>query len=97
MLTPKQRAYLRSLAQKENTIFQIGKSGVSPEFIQSADDALEKRELIKISVLNNCEEELSAAAEKTASRTHSEVVQIIGRKFVLYRASKKPHIELPKA
>ncbi|MBQ5960215.1 MAG: ribosome assembly RNA-binding protein YhbY [Firmicutes bacterium] len=96
-MTPKQRAYLRSLAQKENAIFQIGKSGVSPEFIQSADDALEKRELIKISVLNNCEEELSAAAEKTASRTHSEVVQIIGRKFVLYRASKKPHIELPKA
>ncbi len=97
MLTPKQRAYLRSLAQKENALFQIGKSGVTPEFIQSTDDALEKRELIKISVLNNCEEELADAAEKTASRTHSEVVQIIGRKFVLYRASRKPHIELPKA
>lgn len=97
MLTPKQRAYLRSLAQKENALFQVGKGGVTPEFIKSTDDALEKRELIKISVLNNCEEDVAVAADKTASRTHSEIVQIIGRKFILYRASRKPHIELPKA
>ena len=88
----KQRAYLSGLASKLTPIMQIGKSSLTPEIIRAADEALEARELIKISVLKNCFDDPRAIAEIT----HSEVVRVIGKKIVLYRAAKKPKIELPK-
>ena len=88
MLTSKQRAYLRSLAVNEDTILRMGKSGMSPELVKQADDALEKRELIKGRVLdNNIDYDARTAAEELAKATRSEVVQVIGTKFVLYRES----------
>lgn len=96
MLTSKQRAYLRSLAAKENPVVQIGKDSVTPELVKSVDEVLEARELIKANVLNNCIDDARDIAETVAQRTHSEVVQVIGRKIVFYRKSKKkPVIELP--
>ena len=98
MLTSKQRAYLRSLAVNEDTILMVGKSGMSPEVIKQADDALEKRELIKGRVLVETSP-LSPreAAEDIARQTGSDVVQVIGSRFVLYRRKKKdPKIVLPR-
>ena len=92
----KQRAYLSGLASKLTPIMQIGKSSLTPEIIRAADEALEARELIKISVLKNCFDDPRAIAEMMAGRTHSEVVRVIGKMSVLYRAAKKPKIELPK-
>ena len=92
----KQRAYLSGLASKLTPIMQIGKSSLTPEIIRAADEALEARELIKISVLKNCFDDPRAIAEMMAERTHSGVVRVIGKKFLLYRAAKKPKIELPK-
>lgn len=97
MITTKQRAYLRSLGHDLEPIFQIGKQGVTPEVVTAIDAALEARELIKVAVLNNCEEDVREVCEKVYSRTHSEPVQVIGHKFILYRESKKPKIELPPA
>lgn len=97
MLNSKQRAYLMSLASKITPIFQIGKSSLTPEIISAVDAALEKRELIKISVLKNCFDDPREIADVMAERTHAEVVQVIGKKIVLFRVSKKkPVIELPK-
>ena len=96
IMTTKQRAYLKSLASTMDPIFQVGKGGAAPELVNALDDALEKRELIKINVLNNCADDLRDIAEMIASRTHSQVVQVIGRRIVLYRPSKKPQIQLPK-
>ena len=94
MLTSKQRAYLRSLAVNEDTILMVGKSGMGPEVIKQADDALEKRELIKGRVLPVSPRE---AAEELAQKTGSDVVQVIGSRFVLYRRKKKdPKIVLPR-
>ena len=92
----KQRAYLSGLASKMTPILQIGKSSLTPEIITAVDEALEARELIKISVLKNCFDDPRAIAETMAERNHSQVVRVIGRKIVLYRAAKKPKIELPK-
>lgn len=88
MLTSKQRAYLRSLAANEDTIMQIGKSGISENLIKTVSDALEARELIKLRVLENSEESPRSAAEALATATDSEVVTVIGTKLVLYRESK---------
>ncbi|MGN0291777.1 MAG: ribosome assembly RNA-binding protein YhbY, partial [Lachnospiraceae bacterium] len=89
--------YLKSLASKITPIFQVGKASLTPEMITALDTALEKRELIKVSVLKNCLDDPRAIAEVIGERTHSEVVQVIGKKIVLYRPSKKdPKIELPK-
>ena len=97
-LTSKQRAYLRGLAQRIDPIFHIGKSGITPEITEAVAAALEARELIKLSVLNNCDMATADAAEMLGGRTRSEVVQVIGKKFVLFRVSKtKPTIEVPKA
>ena len=85
----KQRAYLSGLASKLTPIMQIGKSSLTPEIIRAADEALEARELIKISVLKNCFDDPRAIAEMMAERTHSEVVQVIGRKIVLFRQAKE--------
>ena len=91
----KQRAYLPGLASKMSPIVQIGKSSLTPEIIQAVDEALEARELIKISVLKNCFDDIHAIADTMAERTHAQVVRVIGRKIVLYRAAKKPKIQLP--
>lgn len=97
MLNSKQRAYLMSMASSITPIFQIGKASLTPEIITAVDAALEKRELIKISVLKNCFDDPREIAQIMAERTHSQVVQVIGKKIVLFRASKKkPVIELPK-
>ena len=88
MITGKQRATLRSMANTIQPIFQIGKGGLTPALTQQLDDALEARELIKVSVLETCEITQKEAGETAAQRTKSELVQTIGRKFVLYRASK---------
>jgi len=97
-MTTKQRAYLISLAMKIDPIFQIGKEGLSPGLTKAVDEALEARELIKISVLQNCEDNPKEIAVMVAERTRSQVVQVIGKKIVLYREGKddKKKIELPK-
>lgn len=95
----KQRAYLKGLAMTMDAILQIGKSGITPELTAAVAEALEARELIKISVQKDCPEDNRQAAETLAGRTQSEVVQVIGRKIVLYkpaRDEKKCRIELPK-
>ena len=97
MLTSKQRAFLRGMANGMDAIFQVGKNGVTPELRDTVYNALEARELVKISVLDNNMLGAREAAEMLASRTGAEVVQVIGNKFVLYRAAKKPVIELPQA
>ena len=89
-MTSKQRSYLKSIASNYDAIFQVGKSSVSPEVIDAIREALEKRELIKISVLKNCADEPKDIAQIIAERTRSQVVQVIGRKIVLYKpASNK--------
>lgn len=96
-MTSKQRAYLKSIAMVTEPILQIGKGRLTPEITESVNEALEARELIKISVLNNCLEEADDIARVLSERTGSEVVQVIGKKIVLYRESrKKKKIELPK-
>lgn len=95
--TSKQRAYLKSLAQNENSIIQIGKQTVTPELTESVLECFNNRELIKITVLKNCEMAPIEAANILAERTGSEVVQVIGRKIVLYKEDKdNPVIKLPK-
>ena len=97
MLTSKQRAYLRSLAQSEDTIVMVGKGGMSPEIVKQADDALTACELIKGKALETAPLSAREAAEELAAGTGSEVVQVIGAKFVLYRRNEKePKIILPK-
>ena len=94
-LTSKQRAYLKSLAQNIDAIFQIGKNGLTPEVTAAIALALEARELIKISVLQNCLEDPKEMAQTLAERTKSIVVQVIGKKIVLYKPAKKnPKITL---
>ena len=98
-MTSKQRAYLIGLASKEQTIIHIGKNGITPELTASVDEALEARELIKIGMQQNCADLPSNLAETLAGRTNSEIVQVIGKKIILYREGKgkKKKIELPKA
>ncbi|MBE5964752.1 MAG: ribosome assembly RNA-binding protein YhbY [Lachnospira sp.] len=94
-MTTKQRAYLKGLAMNIEPIFQIGKSSLSPELTKAVSEALEARELIKISVLNNCMDDPRELAQMLAERTNSQVVQVIGKKIVLYKESKtKKKIEL---
>lgn len=96
-MTSKQRAYLKSLAMKITPILQIGKSSVTPELISAVDEALEARELIKMHILKNCFDDPKEIAQVIAERTRSEVVQVIGKKVVLYRESKdNKKIEFPK-
>ncbi len=97
MLTSKQRAFLRGMANGLEPIFHVGKYGVTPELVNAVDEALEARELIKANILDNCLIDTRDAAQMMADRTRSDVVQVIGNRFVLYRAARKPVIELPKA
>ena len=97
MLTSKQRAYLRALSHDLDTIFQIGKGGISEELCQQVGNALEARELIKLRVLENSGYTAREAADRLAEATSSDCVTCVGSRFVLYRESeKKKRIELPK-
>ncbi len=90
MLNSKQRAILKSVASRTDAIFQIGKGGVGEAAVKSIGDALEARELVKISVLENSDEDAREAGEAIAQATGSEVVAVIGRKIILFRQSSKP-------
>ena len=87
-MTTKQRAYLKGLAMNIDAIFQVGKASITPEVTEDVSEALEKRELIKISVLKNCMDDPHDIAQIISERTRSEVVQVIGKKIVLYRPAK---------
>lgn len=89
MLSGKQRAYLRSLANDMPAIFQIGKGGITDNYINQINGALEARELIKVHVLNNSLMEPRAVCHELAELTDAEPVQVIGSKFVLYKESKE--------
>ena len=87
MINSKQRNYLRSLANTMDAILQVGKGGINDNFIKHVNDALEARELIKITVLNNSAETPGDISGQIAAATNAEVVQVIGKKVVLYRES----------
>ena len=98
-MTTKQRAYLKGLAMNIDPIYNIGKASITPEFTEGIIEALEARELIKVSVLKNCADDPKELAQLLSERTGSEVVQVIGKKIVLYKQAKdkdKRKIELPK-
>ncbi|MFP7297557.1 ribosome assembly RNA-binding protein YhbY [Neobacillus niacini] len=96
MLTGKQKRYLRSKAHHLDPIFQVGKGGVNDNMIKQVGEALEARELFKISVLQNCEEDKNVVAEQLAHGTGADIVQIIGNTIVLYKESvEKKQITLP--
>ena len=95
-MTSKQRAYLKSQASTMEVLFNIGKASVTPEAVLAIEEALAARELIKIGVLKNCADDPKEIASVIAERTHAAVVQVIGKKIVLYRPDKKkPKIKLP--
>lgn len=97
-LTSKQRAHLKGLAMNIDPIFQVGKSSITPEYVEAVREAFNTRELIKISVLKNCLDDPKEIAQVVAERTGSTVVQVIGKKIVLYKPDKdKPKIVLPLA
>ena len=99
-MTSKQRAYLKGLAMTMDPIFQIGKSSLTPELTAAVAEALEARELIKLNILKNCVDDGNELAAVLAERTHAQVVQVIGKKIVLYkrgqRTRRKRKIVLPK-
>ncbi|MBX7401118.1 ribosome assembly RNA-binding protein YhbY [Clostridium chauvoei] len=98
MLTGKQRAYLRGLANSMDPIFQLGKNGIEETFLKQIAEALEARELIKIKVLENSVLETREASNYICEKIGCEGIQAIGSKMVLYKkSSKKPKIELPVA
>lgn len=88
-MTSKERAHFRSLANTMQPILQIGKNGINDNLIKQVDDALEARELIKVTVLETAGEDVREVAHEIASDVSAEVIQVIGSKFVLYRKSKK--------
>ena len=88
-MTSKQRAYLKGLAMTMDPIFQIGKASLTPEIIDAVREAIDKRELIKISVLKNCFDDPKELAPILAESTRSEVVQVIGKKIVLFKQAKE--------
>lgn len=97
MLSSKQRAYLRSLANNIDTILYVGKGGMTEQIIKQADDALTARELIKGKCLENCPLTPREAADMISEKTGCDSVQVIGSKFVLYRPNPdEPVIKLPK-
>lgn len=96
-MTSKQRSYLIGLAMNIDPVFQIGKSGLTPEVTEAVRETFNTRELVKISVLKNCFEDPRQMAQLIADRTGAQVVQIIGKKIVLYKESRDhKKIELPK-
>jgi RNA-binding protein len=98
-MTSKQRAYLKSLAMNMEPVAQIGKASLTEENLQGLEEALAARELIKITVLKNCDDDLRTMAEAMADQLDADVVQVIGRKIVLYRQARerdKRKIVLPR-
>ncbi len=96
-LTSKQRAHLKSLASTLNPVFHIGKSSLTPEITEAIGECLEKNELIKVAVLKNCLDDPREMAQIIADRTHSTVVQVIGKKIIFYKPDKdNPRIMLPR-
>lgn len=96
IMTSKQRAYLKGLAMKIDPVINIGKSSLTPEVTAAIDEAFNKRELIKVGVLKNCLDDPREIACAVAERTKSQVVQVVGKKIVLYKPDKKnPKIVLP--
>jgi RNA-binding protein len=96
-LTNKQKRYLRSLAHHLTPIFQVGKGGTNEHLFRHIEEAIDRRELIKISVLNNCDDDRQEIAEEVASETGTELVQVIGSVIVLYKESRDyKTIELPR-
>ncbi len=93
-MTSKERAYLRGLANRVPSLYQVGKDGISENVIKQIDDALEARELIKGNVLENSMLSAREVAEELASKTASQVVQVIGNRFILYRRTKKNLCEM---
>lgn len=95
-MTSKQRAYLKGLAMNTEPIFQVGKGSITPEYVEAIREAFNTKELIKIAVLKNCMDDPKGIAEALAGRTGSQVVQVIGKKIVLYKPNKdNPKIILP--
>lgn len=95
-MTSKQRAFLKSLANNLDPIFQVGKSSLTPELTEAVSESFNNNELIKIAVLKNCMDDPKEIARMVADRTHSQVVQVIGKKIVLYKPDRdKPKIQLP--
>ena len=95
-MTSKQRAYLIGLGSNLDTLFQVGKSSLTPEVTEAISEAFNTRELIKVGVLKNCFDDPREIAELVAERTRSEVVQVIGKKFVLFKPAKEnSKIQLP--
>ncbi len=90
-MTSKERTRLRAQAMKMDSIFQIGKTGITPQQAEAVRDALKARELVKINVLKNCSEDTGALAKLLSERTGSEIVQVIGKKIILYK--KNPQKE----
>lgn len=88
-MTSKERTRLRAQAMKIDSIFQIGKTGISPQQAEAVRDALKARELVKINVLKNCNEDIVTLARILSERTGSEVVQVIGKKIILYKKNPK--------
>lgn len=88
-MTSKERAALRSAAHHLDPIINVGKDSLTPEVTAAIDEALEARELIKIGVLKNCMDDPNEIADAVAERTHSQVVQVMGKKITLYRYNKK--------
>ncbi|WP_044479419.1 MULTISPECIES: ribosome assembly RNA-binding protein YhbY [Paenibacillus] len=96
MLSGKQKRYLRSLAHHLQPIFQVGKGGTNEQIIRHISEALERRELIKVSILNNNLDDPKGIAEELAEGAEAELVQLIGRTIVLYKESRDyKQIELP--
>ena len=96
MLTGKQKRFLRSEAHHIKPIFQVGKEGVGENMVKQISDALEKRELIKVSVLQNCIEDKDVVADQLSKGANAELVQVIGNNIVLYKESKEnKQLELP--
>ncbi len=88
-MTSKQRAYLKSLAMNLDPVSHIGKASLTPEIVQSVREAIDKRELVKVAILKNCFDDPKEIAAVLAERTHSEVVQVIGKKIVLFKPAKE--------
>lgn len=96
MLTGKQKRFLRAKANRLKPIFQVGKIGVNENMVAQIIDALEKHELMKVSILQNCEDDKEVVAQQLADGTEASVVQIIGKNIVLYKESKEnKQINLP--
>ncbi len=98
MITTKQRAFLRGLGNALEPVMQIGKDGLSDNSIKAIEQLLQARELVKFKVLNNCDDDAKSLANVIAIKVNADVVQAIGKVFILYKKSTKKgfkHIELP--